>query len=67
MLNKKEVSESEFWRVIKEMNVHPKPLGKYPYISSFRLWNGGERGRIEPCCPECNEGRTNRYFLYSYE
>jgi hypothetical protein len=58
----KEVTEYRFWEAIGKLNVRPMPIGAYPWISSFRM-NGVEYGRIEPCCPCCNEGRSYRYFL----
>lgn len=41
------VNSEQFWRVIAPLDVHPKMLGQYPYLSVFETPDGKERGRIE--------------------
>lgn len=44
-----EVSEDDFWKFIRELqvNVHPRVEGDFPYTSRFLTPHGVEYGRIE--------------------
>ena len=62
-MKEKEVSEFVFWYRIKDLNVHPKILGRYPYVSSFRTPDGVEQGRMEPKTPEGGGAVQYRYLI----
>lgn len=58
--NWKEVTSEEFMRVIGPQDVHPTPVGKYPYTSLFKDRQGRVKGKI------VSEGIaviTNTYLL----
>jgi len=42
----KEVTESEYWKVIRELHVHPHVVGAYPYSVVFKTESGKEVGKI---------------------
>ncbi len=41
-----EVTESEFWEVIRALNVHPHVMGVYPYSVVLKTESGKEVGKI---------------------
>jgi hypothetical protein len=34
------VTKEQFFAVINELNVHPRPTGKYPYVSQWEMQDG---------------------------
>jgi len=42
----REVTKDEFYAAMNQ-NVHPTPVGKYPYTSIFKTPDGREVGRID--------------------
>lgn len=62
----REVTQDEFFKAIGPLDVHPCPVGPYPYTSVFRTQLGVEHGRIvsEYEHPELGCGLTkDRYYL----
>jgi hypothetical protein len=43
----KQVSQDEFYSVMCELNVHPHPIGKYPYEVVFKDPSGKIHGRCK--------------------
>lgn len=56
-----EVSERTFWNAIKKLNVHPRPVGPYPYRSDFVTPDGNVMGRMMPA--DTWNGEPNSYFV----
>ena len=40
----REVSEDQFFATVGQMDVHPRPVGPYPYTSHWKLRYGGTVG-----------------------
>ena len=57
-----EVTEQAFWDKIKALDVHPTPIGRFPYTSVFRHRNGIEVGRSVPT-NRCDGVYQHMYFL----
>ena len=59
-----EVTASVFWAAIGRLNVHPCPIGNYPYTSVFETPSGQERGRIVDTGEYNDDGTlVSFYFL----
>ena len=58
-----EVTKEEFYKVIGKLNVHPYPVGNYPYTSIFKTPEGYERGRAVDYYPEGEALTKTRYYL----
>lgn len=56
-----QVSEPAFWESIKKLNVHPRPVGAYPYRSDFVTPDGNVMGKIMPA--DTRDGDPGSYFL----
>ncbi len=58
----KQVSQVEFYAMM-DRDVHPQPVGPWPYTSIFKTPGGVEFGRIVPAK---DEPRANEYFLVEH-
>jgi hypothetical protein len=58
-----EVSKDEFFQVIGPQNVHPQPVGVWPYSSLFKTPLGEVRGKIVGYLPEDSGYPEDRYYL----
>lgn len=59
----REVTKEEFFKAIGPLDVHPKPLGDYPYLSEFRTRAGFPRGWIKDGVKYGKPNYGNRYYL----
>jgi len=60
----REVSKDAFYAAVKNLNVHPRHIGSYPYTAIFEIQDGSraEVGRIVPDS-ESMPGLRYRYLL----
>lgn len=63
MQQQKQVTREEFFAAIGPQNVHPCPVGPYPYTSVFKTPAGHERGRIVETMQEGKAHPSAAYFL----
>ena len=64
-MNFKEVSQRDFFAGIGPQNVHPQPVGPWPYTSLFKTPHGDVRGKIVDYLPEDSGVAESRYYLPS--
>ena len=58
-----EVPKDGFYRGIGKQNVHPHPVGSWPYTSEFKTPSGEVRGKVEGYLPAGSALPKNRYYL----
>ena len=58
----REVSKDEFFRAMNQ-NVHPQPVGPWPYTSLFKTPHGDVRGKIVDYMPENSGLPESRYYV----
>lgn len=56
-----EVSKDEFFAIIGKKNVHPTPVGKFPYTSHWKDQRTGKVVGISE--PIDKRGVNDRYFI----
>ncbi len=56
-----QVSDQTFWEAIKKLNVHPRPVGTYPYRSDFVTPDGSVMGRMIPS--DTHDGEPHSYVM----
>lgn len=59
----KEVTAAEFWARINPLDVHPRPVGPWPYTSRFELRNRTLVGEIRQHIPKGEGLPVPSYFL----
>lgn len=61
----REVPREEFFRAIATQDIHPRPVGKYPYTSEFRTPAGQIRAKTVGYYPPGAGLPSTRYLLPS--
>jgi hypothetical protein len=61
-MSMKEVTQEQFFKTIGPLNVHPHPVGNYPYTSIFLTPGRVEMGRIVD-----QSSGPSKYFLAEAE
>jgi hypothetical protein len=61
----REVSRDEFFEVINKLDVHPTPIGRYPYTSLFKMRDGRVVAKIVDTLPERSAMPVSSYWLRS--
>jgi hypothetical protein len=59
----REVSKEEFFAFVGKLDVHPTPVGNWPYTSIFKDRAGVERGRIVNFIPAGSALSVPSFFL----
>jgi hypothetical protein len=59
----REVSKDEFFKAIGSQDVHPSPVGPWPYTSLFKTRSGDVRAKIVNTIPEGAGLPVSRFFL----
>ncbi len=58
-----EVTKDEFYAAMGRMDVHPQPVGPYPYTSLFKTKSGEVLGKAVDYFPEGKALYETRYYL----
>jgi len=59
----REVTRDEFYNAIRDMNVHPRIVGRFPYTSLFLMPSGYEVGFVVGSLPRGSGSPVRRYYL----
>lgn len=59
----KRVSKEEFYSTVGPLNVHPCPVGNYPYTSLFKTPTREVKGKIVESLPEGKAIPVSEYFI----
>lgn len=59
----KEVTKDEFIKAIGNKDVHPTPVGKFPYTSFYKTRLGFVMGKVADYYPEGSGLVKSRYYL----
>ena len=59
------VSQEQFFATVGQMDVHPTPIGNYPYVSEWKLRDGRVVGLSKPDLAYASFKNVKKYFVKS--